>query len=187
MPTLFSHTLSSAEASLVCRSRHACSICTIPVLCSIWCLLPPTTGVLGRAGTGLGAEPSLETAGACRAGRAWHCLHRDFCTLRLHDTSHFSHTTRIASMTVEDVNSGGTPHEPECSLLNFIYACSICGATFADTYDGHNETVQGFSDGINPKDRLVTKLYLSGCCHVFCGDHIEGGGEFWAKPQRGVD
>lgn len=101
--------------------------------------------------------------------------------------SFFTPRTRIASMTVEDANSGGAPHEPECSLLNFIYACSICGATFADTYEGHNETVQGFSDGINPKDRLVTKLYLSGCCHVFCGDHIEGGGEFWAKPQRGVD
>lgn len=65
----------------------------------------------------------------------------------------------------------------ESSLLNFIYACSICGATFADTYEGHHETVQGLSDGINPKDRLVTKLYLSDCCHVFCGEHIEGGGE----------
>ncbi|KAF2625490.1 hypothetical protein BU25DRAFT_396799 [Macroventuria anomochaeta] len=64
----------------------------------------------------------------------------------------------------------------ESSPLNFIYACSICCATFADTYEGHNETVQGLSDGINPKDRLVTKLYLSGCCHVFCGEHIEGGG-----------
>ncbi|KAG9197913.1 hypothetical protein G6514_000752 [Epicoccum nigrum] len=78
-------------------------------------------------------------------------------------------------MTVEDMNQGDAPHESECSLLNFIYACSLCGATFADTYEGHNETVQGFSDGINPKDRLVTKLYLSGCCHVFCGEHIEGG------------
>ncbi|KAJ4378285.1 hypothetical protein N0V86_005985 [Didymella sp. IMI 355093] len=63
---------------------------------------------------------------------------------------------------------------------NFIYACSICCATFADTYEGHNETVQGLSDGINPKDRLVTKLYLSSCCHVFCGEHIEGGGQ---KPR----
>ncbi|KAH6639805.1 hypothetical protein C7974DRAFT_139167, partial [Boeremia exigua] len=66
--------------------------------------------------------------------------------------------------------------EPGASALNFIYSCSICGVTFADRYEGHNETVQGLSDGINPKDRLVTKLFLSDCCHVFCGEHLEGGG-----------
>lgn len=62
--------------------------------------------------------------------------------------------------------------------LNFIYACSVCCYTLADVYEGHDETVQGFSDGINPKDRLVTHLYLASCCHVFCGSHLEGGGEF---------
>jgi len=71
--------------------------------------------------------------------------------------------------------TSSTLQDPD--TLNFIYACSICGATFADTYEGHNETVQGLSDGINPNDRLVTKLYLSGCSHVFCGKHIDGGGE----------
>lgn len=69
------------------------------------------------------------------------------------------------------------PQESAKSPLNFIYACSVCCATFADAYEGQNETVQGLSDGINPKDRLVTKLYLGSCCHVFCGKHIEGGGE----------
>jgi hypothetical protein len=62
--------------------------------------------------------------------------------------------------------------------LNFIYACSVCCYTFADVYEGHNKTVEGFSDGINPKERLVTHLYLASCCHVFCGSHLEGGGEF---------
>lgn len=79
-------------------------------------------------------------------------------------------------MAVAEASAAPAEREPECSLLNFIYACSFCGTTFADAYEGHNETVQGLSDGINPKDRLVTKLYLSSCCHVFCGEHIEGGG-----------
>jgi hypothetical protein len=61
--------------------------------------------------------------------------------------------------------------------LNFIYACSVCCYTLADVYDGQNETVRGLSDGINPKNRLVTHLYLASCCHVFCGSHLEGGGE----------
>lgn len=62
--------------------------------------------------------------------------------------------------------------------LNFIYACSICCYTLADVYEGQKETVEGFSDGINPKDRLVTHLYLASCCHVFCGSHLKGGGKF---------
>ncbi|XPS78013.1 hypothetical protein M3J09_010034 [Ascochyta lentis] len=73
----------------------------------------------------------------------------------------------------------------EDSPLNFIYACSVCCATFADAYEGCNETVQGLSDGINPKERLVTKLYLGSCCHVFCREHIEGGGPpFYPAGQK---
>lgn len=62
--------------------------------------------------------------------------------------------------------------------LNFIYSCSLCSATFADVYEGHNESVRGLSDGINPKDRLVTRLFLANCCHVFCSNHLEGGGKW---------
>jgi hypothetical protein len=68
--------------------------------------------------------------------------------------------------------------------LNFIYACGVCCYSFADVYEGRNETVKGFSDGINPKDRLVTHLYLANCCHVFCGTHLEGGGTFHAALRR---
>jgi hypothetical protein len=69
------------------------------------------------------------------------------------------------------------PTEHGAAPLNFIYSCSVCCASFADVYEGHNETVRGLSDGINPKDRLVTRLFLASCCHVFCGSHLEGGGK----------
>ncbi|EMD62634.1 hypothetical protein GGP41_003458 [Bipolaris sorokiniana] len=69
--------------------------------------------------------------------------------------------------------------------LNFIYSCSLCSATFADVYEGHNESVRGLSDGINPKDRLVTRLFLANCCHVFCSNHLEGGGpHFHSDKER---
>jgi hypothetical protein len=68
------------------------------------------------------------------------------------------------------------PPSEAAAPLNFIYACSVCCYTLADVYEGHNETVQGFSDGVNPKERLVTHLFLGSCCHVFCGSHLEGGG-----------
>jgi hypothetical protein len=68
--------------------------------------------------------------------------------------------------------------------LNFIYACSVCCYTLADVYEDQNETVRGLSDGINPKDRIVTHLYLASCCHVFCGSHLDGGGE--SQPNAPV-
>jgi hypothetical protein len=70
------------------------------------------------------------------------------------------------------------PSGEEAAPLNFIYACSVCCYTLADVYEGHKESVQGLSDGINSKDRIVTHLYLASCCHVFCGSHLEGGGQF---------
>jgi hypothetical protein len=76
-------------------------------------------------------------------------------------------------MTEHDSNT-----QPNASLapLNFVFACSVCCLTIADAYEGREETVQGLSDGINPKDRLVARTYLASCCHVFCGKHLEGGG-----------
>ncbi|KAL6158736.1 hypothetical protein ACJQWK_03703 [Exserohilum turcicum] len=77
------------------------------------------------------------------------------------------------------------PADLGAAPLNFIYACSLCGASFADVYEGHNETVRGLSDGINPKQRLVTRLFLSNCCHVFCSSHLEGGGPpFHSEKER---
>ncbi|CAO2658497.1 Nn.00g062200.m01.CDS01 [Neocucurbitaria sp. VM-36] len=74
---------------------------------------------------------------------------------------------------------------PEVAPLNFIYACQLCCASFADVYESHHETVQGFSDGINPKERLITRIFLSNCCHVFCSEHLEGGGPpFHPAEQR---
>lgn len=67
------------------------------------------------------------------------------------------------------------PSEQDIAPLNFVYACSVCCALLADVYKNSDETVQGFSDGINPKERLVTKLFLASCCHVFCAKHVEGG------------
>ncbi|EMD96513.1 hypothetical protein COCC4DRAFT_65371 [Bipolaris maydis ATCC 48331] len=84
---------------------------------------------------------------------------------------------------------GSTPEKEPMGLgsapLNFIYSCSLCSATFADVYEGHHESVRGLSDGINPKDRLVTRLFLASCCHVFCSSHLEGGGPpFHSDKER---
>lgn len=106
---------------------------------------------------------------ASPAARLLHFVARSHFTTR---SCIFYPTSAIP--TVMESGKSQTLQDPD--TLNFIYACSVCGVTFADIHESHNETVQGLSDGINPKERLVTKLYLSGCSHVFCGKHIEGGG-----------
>jgi len=63
----------------------------------------------------------------------------------------------------------------EPSNLDVIFACSVCGDTLSDVYEGYAESVQGLSDGINNKERLVTRLFISSCCHVICIKHIEDG------------
>ncbi|EUC46875.1 hypothetical protein COCMIDRAFT_91417 [Bipolaris oryzae ATCC 44560] len=84
---------------------------------------------------------------------------------------------------------GSTPEKGPMGFgsapLNFIYSCSLCSSTFTDVYEGHNESVRGLSDGINPKDRLVTRLFLASCCHVICSSHLEGGGPpFHSDKER---
>ena len=78
------------------------------------------------------------------------------------------------------------PEEEGPSNLDIIFACSVCHDTLSDVYRGHDESVQGLSDGINKKDRLVTRLYISSCCHVICIKHIEDGNGGWARyvPER---
>jgi hypothetical protein len=75
------------------------------------------------------------------------------------------------------------PEKEGPSNLDVIFACSVCGDTLADVYKDHDESVQGFSDGINNKERLVARLYISSCCHVFCIKHIEDGN---GEPTRSL-
>lgn len=88
-----------------------------------------------------------------------------------------SHPVHIVTLVVMSAGSMKPLPEQGIAPLNFIYACSICCASFTDVYEGHDQSVRGLSDGINPKERLVAKLYLAACCHVFCSSHLEGGGE----------
>jgi hypothetical protein len=61
--------------------------------------------------------------------------------------------------------------------LDVIFSCCVCNSTFSEVYKGPCETVKMLSDGINPKERIVSRLFLASCCHVFCGSHLEGGGK----------
>ncbi|KAF1967625.1 hypothetical protein BU23DRAFT_542551 [Bimuria novae-zelandiae CBS 107.79] len=71
----------------------------------------------------------------------------------------------------------GSKAQPDCDSitpLDCIFACSVCGDVFSEVYQ-QQDTVHGFSDGINPKERTVTRLYVASCCHVICIKHIGDG------------
>lgn len=70
------------------------------------------------------------------------------------------------------------PSSDGVTPLDVIFSCQVCTSTFSEVYAGHREDVRGFSDGINPKERIATRLFLANCSHVFCSKHLEGGGEF---------
>ena len=72
------------------------------------------------------------------------------------------------------MGSKAQPDDDNITPLDCIFACSVCGDVFSDVYQ-QPDTVHGLSDGINAKDRIVTRLYVASCCHVICIKHIEGG------------
>ncbi|PVI07897.1 hypothetical protein DM02DRAFT_235382 [Periconia macrospinosa] len=59
--------------------------------------------------------------------------------------------------------------------LDVIFACAACGDKFSEIYKDHHQTVAGFTDSINKRIRLVTRLYVGSCSHVFCIKHIGDG------------
>ncbi|OAG07325.1 uncharacterized protein CC84DRAFT_1143789 [Paraphaeosphaeria sporulosa] len=66
------------------------------------------------------------------------------------------------------------PKDEGITPLDCIFACSVCGDIFSSVYQQH-DSVHGLSDGINPKERIVTRLYVTSCCHVVCIKHINDG------------
>ncbi|KAF2662195.1 hypothetical protein K491DRAFT_282683 [Lophiostoma macrostomum CBS 122681] len=64
----------------------------------------------------------------------------------------------------------------ESTAIDIIFSCHLCNKTFNEIYAGHeDETVQGLSDGINPINRRVTRVFLTDCGHVICNIHLENG------------
>ena len=81
--------------------------------------------------------------------------------------------------------------ERKWPTLNLLFTCFICGKTLDDVYQTR-DTAQHFTDGINPRERDVSKLFLTSCFHVVCACHLPNGGKsfdfltpFFMKPMYG--
>lgn len=60
------------------------------------------------------------------------------------------------------------------SLEEIIFSCGICLATVSELYPANEDHPGSHSD---EDDGLGTKLWIGNCVHVFCGRHLDGGGE----------
>jgi hypothetical protein len=67
---------------------------------------------------------------------------------------------------------------PDVPLEEIIFSCEVCQATVSEIY-ATKESHEGFHSGSSEDggNGIVTKLWIGECSHVFCGKHLEGGGE----------
>ncbi|KAL9075616.1 MAG: hypothetical protein Q9157_003946 [Trypethelium eluteriae] len=82
--------------------------------------------------------------------------------------------------------SGNSSNEIIIAPLELILSCSICQATINDVYSSRPSN-HGLNDGRQSHDTTTTKLWLTECAHLTCGEHLEGGGAPFhpeSKPPR---
>ncbi|KAJ9665117.1 hypothetical protein H2201_004777 [Coniosporium apollinis] len=81
------------------------------------------------------------------------------------------HSSSPLSVAMEDHNALSLSVSPS----EIIFSCSICQATPSDIYKNvHNS--RGIRDGRSPEAQIATRLWLTECAHLTCGEHLEGGG-----------
>jgi hypothetical protein len=66
--------------------------------------------------------------------------------------------------------------ETIASPSEVIFSCSICQATITEIYQNVDSELGLNTSGHSDQERAVTKLWLTECSHLSCGDHFEGGG-----------
>lgn len=102
-----------------------------------------------------------------------------FLFLLQHSYTHSYRTLHIggAMFSPAPPQSAAPPIATEVSLEEIVFSCDICQATVSDVY-ATTEKHKGFHSGSSEEDHgIVTKLWIAECLHIFCGKHLDGGGE----------
>lgn len=71
---------------------------------------------------------------------------------------------------------------PSLAALDIILSCTICQKPFPAIYAGDDE-LRGLRKSDGPHGDRVTKLWLTECCHLSCGNHFEGGGKLSSNAE----
>ena len=76
------------------------------------------------------------------------------------------------------------PRQRPLLPIEIILSCHICFKPISEIYR-ESESDKGFNDGTAGRDveRPVTKLWLTECTHLICGEHLEGGGKYSIDPE----
>ena len=64
-----------------------------------------------------------------------------------------------------------------------IFSCCVCLDTLAEVYDREDRRI-GLHHESSQRYGRITKLYLTGCAHVVCAKHLEGGGKYPIVQER---
>lgn len=57
-----------------------------------------------------------------------------------------------------------------------VFSCSLCQKTITDLYP-KPRSEKGLNHGSDDSENVATKLWMTECTHITCGEHFEGGGE----------
>lgn len=91
----------------------------------------------------------------------------------LHAHNHLSSHHSVAM-------EGHNPLSLSIPPSEIIFSCSICQATLSDIYKNVHNT-RGIRDGRSPEAQIATKLWLTECAHLTCGEHLKDGGQYREK------
>ena len=100
---------------------------------------------------------------------AKHASNFEFISFILHALT-YTPRAMAPTRTSSDDNKYAVP-----SLEEIIFSCGICQATVSELYPASEDNPASHSDD---DDGMGTKLWIGNCVHVFCGRHVDGGGEF---------
>lgn len=78
---------------------------------------------------------------------------------------------------------GERPSAQPVTPQDIIFSCCVCLDTLAEVYDDRDRHI-GLHSEPNQRTGRITKLYLTGCAHVVCAKHFEGGGMCPAITER---
>jgi len=59
------------------------------------------------------------------------------------------------------------------SPFNIIFSCVICQKTIADVYPARTVVPDHEIGSLEN----ACKMWITGCCHLTCSEHLEGGGK----------
>ena len=83
----------------------------------------------------------------------------------------------IAPAVLSNMTADGELNISPITPRDIVFSCCVCLDTLSDVYNDLDHPAGLHHEPSQPKGRII-KLYLTGCAHVVCAKHLDGGGQY---------